>query len=349
NGSPTPDGQTFEIDVHRYVSSERLAEEREKIFRNFPVVVGVVGQLTKEGAYFLHDLTGVPILVVKGKDGQIRAFLNMCRHRSVRLLNEETGQIRRNIVCPYHAWAYDTAGCLKGIFHPDGFEGVSSETHSLIELDCHLRHGLIFVVPNPNLKGTFNWDTYLAETDKIFQGFSMDTHVPHHFDRRTTDANWKLLVDGGLEAYHFKIAHAKTIGPYFMDNAGLNHENKLHSTILFPKKAISRIAESPKEEWKLRKYANILTHIFPNTIVLVEPDHMMVVTMFPENEGQSTSHSFMLIPEVPTTEKAQKHWDINRDIFWTAIQEDNDMAVLQQQSFHGHATSPMTIGSFEKL
>ena len=124
------DGITHQIDAERYTSKERLEKEKEVIFKNYPIVTGPAAQLTATGDYFLHDLTGLPIVVIKGKDGKVRAFLNMCRHRGVRLLEEPKGQIKRNIVCPYHAWSYDTQGCLKGIFHPQGFKEVNAETHS---------------------------------------------------------------------------------------------------------------------------------------------------------------------------------------------------------------------------
>ena len=112
------DGITHQIDANRYISKERFKQEKEIIFKNFPIVTGAAGQLKNTGDYYLHDFTGIPILIVKGKDEKIRAFLNMCRHRGVRLLEESSGHIKRNIVCPYHAWSYDTAGCLKGVFHP---------------------------------------------------------------------------------------------------------------------------------------------------------------------------------------------------------------------------------------
>jgi len=147
------DGLTHTIDTIRYNSADRLKEEKETIFKNFPIVVGAVGQLREKGDYFLYDQAEVPIMIVKGEDNKIRAFLNICRHRGVRLLDENEGRIQRNIVCPYHAWSYDTQGCLKTIFHPQGFANVDESTHSLIELDCFIKLGMIFVIPNPNVKG----------------------------------------------------------------------------------------------------------------------------------------------------------------------------------------------------
>jgi len=344
-----PDGITHTIDAKRYTSKERLEAERTKLLQNLPIMVGAASQLEKGGDYFLHDHTGVPIVVIKGKDGQIRAFVNMCRHRGVRLLSEETGHIKRNIICPYHAWSYDTEGCLKRLFHPKGFKGVSEESHSLVPLDCHTQFGLIFVVPNPDLFGSFMWEKYLAEVADVFETYGFETHVPFKPETRIAEANWKLLIDGGLEGYHFKVAHTHSIGPYFLDNAAINHWNTLHSSVVFPKKSIERADEKPRSEWALREHANILVNIFPNTVILIQPDHAMVLTEFPLETDRTLMQSFMLIPKAPASQKETDYWDLNKNIFWGAIEEDNDLAVMQQKTFNRFDDRPMTIGSFEKL
>lgn len=343
------DGITYQIDAGRYTSKARFEKEKDIIIKNHPIVVGAAGQLKQSGDYFLHDLTGIPIVLVKGEDDQIRAFLNMCRHRGVRLLEESAGHIKKHIVCPYHAWSYDTAGCLKNIFHPQGFEGVDAESHSLIELDCWVRLGMVFVVPNPEKKGQFDIDQWLQEVYAMTEGFEFGELFPYHFTSETLACNWKLVVDGGLEGYHFKIAHAKTIGRYFLDNLSVNMDNERHSSIVFPKRAMKKMQELPESEWVFRKGANVLIHIFPNTIILIEPDHIMVVAFVPLDEQTTQFHSFMLLPSEPTTDKEIEHWNLNVSIFWNAIKEDNEMAVLQQKSFSGFSDTTMTVGSYEKL
>lgn len=343
------DGVTTAIDAERYTSKERLRQEQEGIFRRFPIVVGAAGQLKAEGDYFLHELSGLPIVVIKGKDGVIRAFLNMCRHRGVRLLEAPSGQIKRNIVCPYHAWSYDTAGCLKGVFHSQGFNGVDADSHSLISLDCWVRLGMVFVLPNPELKGTVDIDAWLAEAEALVAGFDLGALYPYHLRQGEIACNWKLVVDGALEGYHFKIAHAKTIGPYFLDNMSLNLPNQIHSSILFPKRALKKMREQPTADIEIRKGANLLLNIFPNTVILIEPDHLMVVSFCPMDEQSTAYISFMLLPTEPTTDKEKEYWTLNGNIFWNAINEDNEMAVLQQKSFNAYPHSPMTVGSYEQL
>lgn len=343
------DGITHQIDCDRYTSKERLKKEMNLIFKKYPIVTGPAAQLRIPGDYFLHDASGLPIIMIKGKDGNIRAFLNMCRHRGVRLLEQTEGHIKKHIVCPYHAWSYDNEGCLQRIFHPQGFEGVDAESHSLIELDCWVRLGMVFVLANPDLKGSIDIDQWLEEVYAMTENFDFGAFYPYHFTSGDLDCNWKLLVDGGLEGYHFKIAHAKTIGPYFLDNMSIPTDNKTHSSIIFPKRAMKKLKDQPASEWRLRKVANILVHIFPNTVVLIEPDHLMVVSFFPIDEKTTHYRSFMLLPSEPETPKEKDYWELNANIFWNAIQEDNEMAVLQQKSFNGFSDTSMVAGSYETL
>ena len=343
-------GKTWEIPATRYTSKEQLAAERKTIFQNFPMVVGAAADLEKAGDYFLHDYSGVPILVIKGKDEKIRAFLNICRHRGVRLIEVQKGTIKKNIVCPYHAWSYDTAGCLNRVFHPEGFKNVNTDTHSLIELDCAVRIGLIFVVPNPKLKGKYKIDTYLKEVTDLVEGYGFESWVSFTKRVNKNQFNWKLPIEAGTEAYHFKIAHANTIAPYVFDCGGVVvKENKLHCTTIIPKKAILKLKDRPKAEWDLRKYSNILIHIFPSTTFLIMEDHVMVVPSFPIDETSVVSESFLLIPKKAETEEERQHFQLNNDIFWKTIDEDNDMNRLQQQSFNGFDDFSITVGGFEAL
>lgn len=342
--------ETQFVPSERYTSQERFKKEKELIFQNLPIVLGSVADLEKAGDYFLHNYSGLPIMVLKGQDEKIRAFLNICRHRGVKLLEEDKGHIKKHIVCPYHAWSYDTTGCLKNIFHSEVFQGVSAESHSLIELECEVHFGLIFVLPNPKMKGKFNIKTHLQEVYNILEDYELNTYIPYLKKMVNYDSNWKLNIEAGLEAYHFKITHAKTIGPYFFDSIGLDiSENKLHCTTIYPKKSILQLKEQDPSEWSLRKHANILVQIFPNTTLLIMEDHAMVIPIFPTDEKNSIAKSFLLIPNQPKNEEEAQHFQLNYKIFWDAIEEDNEMVRLQQKSFNAYDLMPMTAGGYEKL
>jgi nitrite reductase/ring-hydroxylating ferredoxin subunit len=96
-----------------FVPVDAYADESTRLFRELPLVVGHVSQLAAPGDFFTHDATGVPLLVVRGDDGELRAFLNVCRHRGTRVEPAACGT-RKAFVCPYHAWSYGCDGALIG-------------------------------------------------------------------------------------------------------------------------------------------------------------------------------------------------------------------------------------------
>src|SRR5262245_10200593 len=92
-------------DVSVYADPEHLAREQQQLFREYPLLVGFASQWGEPGAYRTDDYAGVPILVVRGNDQKLRAFLNVCRHRGARVA-KDSGETR-TFSCPYHAWSYD--------------------------------------------------------------------------------------------------------------------------------------------------------------------------------------------------------------------------------------------------
>src|SRR4051812_7295065 len=102
----------FSLPSWTYLDAEFLALERERIFRPSWQVICHVSEIPDAGDYQTLDLIGESLFALRGPDGQIRAFHNVCRHRAARLLDGPTGRCGRRIVCPYHAWSYDFEGRL---------------------------------------------------------------------------------------------------------------------------------------------------------------------------------------------------------------------------------------------
>jgi phenylpropionate dioxygenase-like ring-hydroxylating dioxygenase large terminal subunit len=111
-------------------------------------MMGLGCRIPKPGDYFTDNNCGVPILVVRDHDGEVRAFLNVCRHRGAQVATA-CGQIKRNFVCPYHGWSYDDRGKLVGIPDSRNFDGVDRDEHGLVALPACERFGCIWVQPEP--------------------------------------------------------------------------------------------------------------------------------------------------------------------------------------------------------
>src|SRR4029077_7492736 len=110
------------VDPKVYYDAGRFQAEREQLFLRLPLCLGHVDQLAEPGAVLGLDLCGTPVLMARGADGELRVFLNVCRHRGARLVAQHGGGCRRNrLVCPYHAWTYRLDGSLAGVPRAEAF------------------------------------------------------------------------------------------------------------------------------------------------------------------------------------------------------------------------------------
>src|SRR5215467_6154473 len=148
------DGRTTDLadDLFRnptinYSCRERAALERERLFRERPIFMGLSSRLAKPGDYLAEDVAGMPVLMTRGADGKVRAFANICRHRGAPVA-QGCGNARA-FTCPYHGWTYDTAGKLLGTTDKVGFAGLDLATHGLMPLPAAEKHGMLYIRAQP--------------------------------------------------------------------------------------------------------------------------------------------------------------------------------------------------------
>jgi len=337
--------------VAAYVDEARHERELGKLFRDYPLAIGHSSQLAAPGDFFTHDATGVPLLVTRGDDGKIAAFVNVCRHRGTRLEQTPCGS-RKAFVCPYHAWSYARDGSLLGIPHERGFAGIDREAHGLVRVPAGELAGLIFVRPradtcaasrNPALALGY----WLGPLAADLQGFGLENAHVYAPATVTRNLSWKLAIDVFLESYHLRPTHKDSIYGMFFDNLGLVDPVGPHLRNVFPKRSIRELATQPESSWSLREHANVLFHLFPNTLVLVEPDHAAVLHLWPLGPAKSVLTSYMLVPEAPTTDKARAYWDANNAVLMGAVEEDFVMGESIQLGLASGANRDVTFGAFE--
>ena len=314
--------------------------ERERaMFRTGPIAVAHATQLAEPGSFITHDASGVPLLVVRGDDGELSAFLNVCRHRGTRLSDAPCGQAKA-FVCPYHAWSYGRDGSLLGMPHERGFAGISREERSLARVPVSVAAGLVFV----NTDDAASYLGPLADDLASFGTATSHVYAPRVITRQL---NWKLAIDVFLEAYHLRPTHQTSIYKMFFDNLGLVDPVGPHLRNVFPKRTIRELPSVPESDWVLRQHANVLFHIFPNTFILVEPDHAGVLHLWPLGIDRTLLTSYTLIPEPVANDKARAYWDANNAILESAIEEDFTMGESIQRGLASGANTDFVFGAFE--
>jgi phenylpropionate dioxygenase-like ring-hydroxylating dioxygenase large terminal subunit len=339
------------IPVAAYADEARLERERARLFRDLPLAVGHASQLAAPGDFFTHDAAGVPLLVVRGDDGAIAAYLNVCRHRGTRVEPAACGH-RKAFVCPYHAWSYGRDGRLIGVPHEHGFAGIDREARGLVRAPAGVAAGFVFVRPRPPAAGEATsldaeLAAWLGPLAGDLDGFGC-TSSHFHAPRTVTRAlSWKLAIDVFLESYHLRPTHRTSIYGMFFDNVGLVDPIGPHLRNVFPKRTIRELAGVPEAEWSLRRHANVLFHLFPNTLVLIEPDHAAVLHLWPDGPARSVLTAYTLVPEPPATDKARAYWDANNAILYSAIEEDFAMGESIQRGLASSANRELVFGAFE--
>src|SRR2546423_3083704 len=125
----TPGAKTL---AQRYFVSEEVFErELKKIFSAQWLCVGHQNQLAAAGDYFVQEVAGESLIILRDHKGELRGFYNVCRHRGTRLCEEKSGRLRETLQCPYHAWTYSLEGSLLGAPHMDQVEGFDKGDYSL--------------------------------------------------------------------------------------------------------------------------------------------------------------------------------------------------------------------------
>ena len=201
--------------ARHYFDRERWRLEMERVFKRVPLMLATTAELPNPGDYKAMDAVDTPVLVSRGQDGAVRAFVNMCRHRGSQIMPAGTGNAKR-FTCPYHAWSYDQGGALIGVYSEKDFGTVDRSCYSLIELPAAERAGLIWVHLNPD--AALDIDLFLSGYDDILQHFDFANW--HFFESRVVEGpNWKIAYDGYLDLYHLPILHKNSFGPDMLNQA----------------------------------------------------------------------------------------------------------------------------------
>lgn len=264
-GSTDLAADAMQIDPASYFDEENFERERIRLFRETPLLVCLSCDLPEPGSFRLFDDSGVPIVVTRGTDGRIRAFLNVCRHRGGRVVGEASGTARR-FTCRYHGWTYDTAGKVVGVPSEPFFCGKIGEQRQLIACPAEERHGMIFVLATPG--GEMDLDAHLGDFGEELARLDFARSEPALEERFHSTSNWKFAMDTYLESYHLPTLHRDTFANIFESNLFLLDMFGPHCRFTFPHRGLEKWIGTPESEWPVDALP-ITYFLFPNTIIAV--------------------------------------------------------------------------------
>lgn len=322
-------------------SSEEVHEAERRMLLTQPVIVGHTSSLRAPGDFISHSDCGVPVLVVRQKDGSIKAFINACRHRGARVCVGDRGSAKA-FSCPYHGWTYNPDGSLRRV-PPDGFPDLDVDQFGLVELACESRHGLVWVVPTPGVP--IDVAKFLGTVDEELAQYPLDRYVLERDQLLEEGINWKFVIDGFLEIYHIPFLHKHSIAPWFHGHSSPFDQLGRHSRLVGVKKSFDQLQDKPFDEVDdLLQHVAVNYQVFPNSVIVWQQDHFEVWSSFPGRTPRDCKVRIMsLVTPEMSGEEFKRRWDKNWRVLidtvkgedWAVSREIQDALPSLQQLLFG--------------
>lgn len=352
DGRTSPDWQAdvAGLDPALYIDPARFGHERERLFRRLPLCLGPADQLREPGAAMAREICGVPVLLTRDREGRVRAFLNVCRHRGARLLEDAGEPCRRqSLVCPYHGWTYRLDGSLAGLPRAEAFPDIEKKTLGLRELPSAARHGMIWAVLDPSAAEP-DVAAFLGPLDRDLAAVDLGGHRFYRQHAVSRAANWKLIVEAFLEIYHVTRLHAGTIGPFFADAVSVSDAVGPHIRFLAARERTAEIRGLPPESWSPQHHGTLVHFVMPNSIFVYHPDYISHLGLFPDAADRTLFVHSMLTPEAPAAEKTETHWARSFELIDGGVFNGEDLPTCEriQRGLASGANDRLIVGRLEQ-
>jgi phenylpropionate dioxygenase-like ring-hydroxylating dioxygenase large terminal subunit len=235
------------IPTDRYISAEFAEREREQIWLRVWQVAGRVSELPNTGDWKEYRILDQSYVIVRGKDGVIRGFVNACRHRG-NVLCEGRGTMKR-FLCPYHLWSYDLDGRLRGVLREreNIVSDVDKEGLSLLPVPVECFAGFLFLNPDPQAAPLRD---YLGqEVADLLAPYHLDEMVTVMDVREALNCNWKVVMDAFEEGYHISGIHPQLLRVIMIDPAKSRYQFfDKHSVSMAPFEVAHADTYGPEEQ-----------------------------------------------------------------------------------------------------
>ncbi len=339
NGTTDTGEDIWHEPTSNYMDADRFAEEL-RLLRHLPTPYCPSAALTADGDYLARTVGGVPVIVVRDRDGQLKGFRNACRHRGVSLV--EGSGCAKVFTCTYHGWAYGLDGKLQHVPHEHGFPGLDRDSHGLVPIHSVIeRQGIVFVCVDEPVG-----DGALGDLPQCFDPGQQVFDV----SEGDTEVNWKLNIEATLEGYHIKFTHPETFYPYGYDNLTVVETFGANSRVTFPFRRIEKIRHLPPASRQIDGMATYAYNIFPNATLAMLSNHTTLSISEPLTPTCTRFHTFRL-GNRGMTDSSEDRARLNKDASFvadTGLKEDNDVIRRIQLGLASGANSHFLYGKFEQ-
>jgi choline monooxygenase len=269
-----------------YVDARIALLEGQTVFSNTWQMIGRVDQVEKPGQFVTATVAGEPIVAVRGNDGILRGFYNVCRHHAAAVVTERCGQASI-LHCPYHGWNYGLDGALKGMPEFDGVKGFDRQRNGLLPVKADVWEKFVFVNLHPQAESLSEFLGGLAE-----RAAPLGVSKLHYFDSRVYDihCNWKVFIDNYLDGgYHVPHLHKGLSSVLDYKQYTIENQDRfcLQSSPMVSSEEDAATGATRKGDraWYFWQYPNLMINCYEgymdtNLVVPIDVDHCRVIFDF---------------------------------------------------------------------
>lgn len=342
------------LPVWTYQSREFYDLEIGKIFRRNWMLTGHIGDIPANGDYYTFDCFGERALIVRGDDGEVRAFHNVCRHRGARLASDTHGNCPRRLVCPFHGWSYHLDGRLQMMPMSKTFPGVNKSDIRLETIECGIWHGFVFIRFDGGGAGI---DEYLRPLEPWVAPYRLaDMRPLRRPDGDIRPYNWKIIHDIDNEGYHVPVGHPGLQALYggrykdieqdgFSISVGdLRPSGKDDPwSVAAYKKHLPDFPHLPAKNRRSWVYAGI----FPNAVLAMYPDMVEFYMTIPRTPAQTQYYSgAYALPDARREVRLSRY--LNTRINRETEGEDDSFVRSMQEGLNSSAFPQFTLSTLEE-
>lgn len=308
------------IPASHYIDPARYEAELKAVWKGVPVIAAPTSLLPDPKSYHAITIAGVPVLLTRNKDGLVKAFANVCRHRGMKLCTTTKTEKAPRIVCPYHAWTYDLDGKLVGLPRSETFPGLPKSELGLLELPSREAGGLIWV--GLDADKSYDFSTVEGELADDLAALGLDRAYLYDHATFPVKANWKLVMDSMLDSYHVTRLHKDSLAQFSVDSEnqidriGPHIRNAAHRSN-FERKLITR--KHDELRWIM-----VFSYIgFPNGIIVVSPHYISLGVVRPIALDKCAVDYYLIAREKPTTDRAEDRLKRSMELMQRVFAEED--------------------------
>ncbi|SEG92824.1 Phenylpropionate dioxygenase, large terminal subunit [Thermomonospora echinospora] len=308
-----------------YYRDPALYERELALLKTTPLAIGQSAQLTEPHAYFVRTVLGSSLLVTRDADGKAHVFLNYCRHRGARPAEGEG--VARRFTCPYHAWSYDSKGCLASFPGRAGFPNLDKSRYGLVELPSQERHGFVWAVLTAG--APLDLDAHLGPLDAELAQWRYQDYGYLTAREFTSGVSWKGALEAFAEGYHFPFVHGESvIGQNTLADTSIHDTFGRHHRMGFPFNWITALADAPGEATRPDRTPSanmgIIYWIYPNLILANSMVGVEIIDMLPHDAPTTCTvrHSWMGVTPATDEVTTAMYQDVYEQVHAAVRDED---------------------------